>query len=621
MLAQADAFIVEDRTDALGLAWQILQTLPNPALIIDCESFVIEHANRAAEKLYEAASGSLCGVTVQTTVVDPSRAIDFLQQHRDHVPLRYHRTLSGKHIAVEIRVRYVDLNSREYAIMSVTDITERGREQQRQNEFEMRYHAIFDSAPYPILLVATGGQIVEANPAASALYRFHEANGGPVRIEEIIQSEEGLGSRLFTARPTYLRECRHYRADGSSFPAETTIAYVRLQGQVTAILVVRDVTEARHTLNLLEEAEQRWRFALESSNDAVWDWDLRSGHLYRSPSWTAVLGTNADLDEARHWLTEVHPDDHDWVQQRLQSVLGGAEALFEAEFRIQSSDGAYRWVVARGRIIERDRFHLPIRMLGTLRDVDVIHQQSERERQQQRELAHAVRLIMMGEMASVLAHEINQPLTAMTNFATLCLRLIDTIPAEQMSQRLREPLDMIRAQAMRAGEIVHRVKGFVRKGSQDEATIDINQLIRQMLAMLEFECHSYEIEVCLQLHDTLPMVRGDAIQIEQVILNLLKNGVEAMREQTDRRRMHVETRYTEDDVLIEVADSGCGLSPEMQDALFKPFNTTKADGLGLGLAICHSIIEAHGGHMGYRDNPEGGSIFWFELPIDKETRS
>jgi len=230
------------------------------------------------------------------------------------------------------------------------------------------------------------------------------------------------------------------------------------------------------------------------------------------------------------------------------------------------------------------------------------------------QLAHMGRVGTMGEMASGLAHELNQPLCAVTAYAQACLRLIDS---KADVAELEEPLREVAAEAKRAGEIIRRLRSFVRRAEPCRAPTDVNRLIPEVAQFLEHDVRRHEISLHLDLADDLPPVMVDAIQIQQVILNLMRNSIQVLAEEDlQNREIKVKTTATDDaTVMVTIQDSGPTISPEIADQMFEPFFSTKSDGLGMGLSLSRSIVEKHGGCIWFSRCPERGSMFQFTLPV------
>lgn len=223
----------------------------------------------------------------------------------------------------------------------------------------------------------------------------------------------------------------------------------------------------------------------------------------------------------------------------------------------------------------------------------------------------------LSEMIRVLGHELNQPLAAIVNYARGTVRRLE---AGSPPETVREGLSRIAQQADRAGEIIKRLRGFVRKGEFQRAPLDIRELIQEMVQFSRPEARRARVEVEVRLDDHLPRVMGDKVQIEQVILNLLRNAIEACHHQ-DTRQVTLRTRQPDSQrLVVEVVDTGHGLPPGDPEQLFTQFYTTKPKGLGLGLGISRSIIEAHGGQLWAEPHSDGGACFAFTLPIAQEKR-
>lgn len=248
------------------------------------------------------------------------------------------------------------------------------------------------------------------------------------------------------------------------------------------------------------------------------------------------------------------------------------------------------------------------------RDITERRQLAEETRRHHAELAHVARLSTLGEMASGLAHELNQPLTAIANFCELAVELVETRSAPE---KLTPVLTKASAQAHRAGDIIRRLRALVRKNSDEMVFSDLNNAIEEAVTFLETEAREKRVSLEKALDKSLPLLRIDRIQIQQVVLNLLRNSIEAMDgEQTEARAVSVTSSPQGDGrVLVTVSDTGPGLSDERLARIFHPFETTKAEGMGLGLSISHSIIEAHGGRLWAHSELGKGATFHFSLPI------
>ncbi len=249
---------------------------------------------------------------------------------------------------------------------------------------------------------------------------------------------------------------------------------------------------------------------------------------------------------------------------------------------------------------------------GFIRDLTERRSQERRMQELQSELVHVSRLTAMGEMASSLAHELNQPLSAITSYLRGAATLLKNEPVDRA--RIRDALDRSSDQALRAGDIIKRLREFVAKGETDHTLENPATLLEEAAALALVGAREQGVRVSLRCDRELPDIIVDKIQIQQVALNLIRNAVEAM-ETTRRRELTIDAKRNGEFAFFTVADTGTGISSEIADHLFQPFITSKANGMGVGLSICRTIIEAHGGHISARPNEGGGTVFEFTLPF------
>lgn len=263
----------------------------------------------------------------------------------------------------------------------------------------------------------------------------------------------------------------------------------------------------------------------------------------------------------------------------------------------------------------RDEGHKTIGSVVVFRDISERKKSEEQVRQYQTELAHVARLNTMGEMASGMAHELNQPLTAIAANADACIRLLESNEAHK--DLLLDTLDSIGGQARRAGGIIQQLRQFVRKGQADRSLVDLNGLIEEVMILFRYDLDMVPIRLVTDLDPTIPEVLVQPIQIDQVILNLVRNAIEAMSTVDGHEKvLTVQTSKTDNEMLrVSVSDTGPGIDPDVVDQLFTPFITTKSQGMGLGLSISEGIISAHDGGMQVQKNHGTGAIFSFTLPI------
>ena len=255
---------------------------------------------------------------------------------------------------------------------------------------------------------------------------------------------------------------------------------------------------------------------------------------------------------------------------------------------------------------------------GLVRDISARRRAEDEARRRSADLAHAARLSTIGELTSGIAHEVNQPLTAMVNFAEACLRMLRSGNAD--SQKLENALGQIAVQGQRAGHIIRHLRRLARKGESERVRIDLGHLVRDVLGLFSSELHASGITLDLMLDESGPAVKCDRIQIEQVVLNLVRNAMDVLEEgPADGRELTIRTRANSGETIeLTVEDTGGGFGADGSDRIFELFFTTKADGLGMGLSISRTIIEDHGGRLWASPRPGGGAIFHVTLPADDQ---
>jgi signal transduction histidine kinase len=315
------------------------------------------------------------------------------------------------------------------------------------------------------------------------------------------------------------------------------------------------------------------------------------------------------------WQLSIHPDDRDEHLSKWQASLATG-AAFENEARQRDANGEYRWFLVRA-VPLRDEHGNVLKWYGTLTDIEDrkrAEQERERLRQLQADLAHENRLSMMGELAASLSHELKQPIAAAIIDARTSLRWLARDQPDV--EEAREAIMRTMKDGTRAAEIIDRLRSFYKKGAPPEREfVDVNELIREMLILLRSEANHYSIRMRTDLATELPKVTADRVQLQQVLMNLMLNGIEAMKDTTGE--LMIQSELSKDgQLLISVSDTGVGLPPEKTDQIFQAFFTTKPQGSGMGLAICRSIIESHGGRLWASANNGRGATFQFILPAE-----
>ncbi len=370
----------------------------------------------------------------------------------------------------------------------------------------------------------------------------------------------------------------------------------------------------------LDRSEERFRivselatdyaysFRIEANGDAIGEWVTDAFQRITGYSFAEVKARGGGI-------TLVHPDDFPVVVQRLQRLFSNQADT--SEYRIIAKDGAIRWVRDRGLPVWDDAQRRVVCAYGAVQDITEQRRAQEQAQLRQQELAQVLRVATVGELSAGLAHEINQPLAAIVSYAKGCARRLRS--GVVSPDDLLRVVEEIAAQAVRADEIVRRLRALARKDRSHRESIDVNALVKNVVELMKHESRARRIEVDLDLTADLPHVTGDGADLEQVMLNLVRNAFEAMsRSESKHARVIIRTGVQAPElVAVRVSDSGEGFGTVDPDRAFEPFFTTKANGLGLGLSISRSIVEAHGGRLWAESRNGGGVTMHFTLPVNE----
>ncbi len=375
----------------------------------------------------------------------------------------------------------------------------------------------------------------------------------------------------------------------------------------------RDVLRAARLTTDLQMTEARLSQAASAARLGLWEWNVLTDRIWIPEEGRRLYGVAPDeIINIQRFASTVHPEDRAAVNAAIATALTGPDP-YAADYRIVLPDGAVRWIGAHGQV-ERDEAGKPVLLRGVSIDITE-RKQVERELLRQRgELAHLSRVASMSELSGSLAHELNQPLAAILSNAQAALRFMDREP--QDAAEVRDILTDIVGQGRRAGDVIRRMRGMLKKGELAMEALDPAMLAEEVLSLMRSDLVARNI--ALETHFPAPplTVYGDRIQLQQVLLNLLANACEAMDgSPPDRRTITVDISESGGSSVLCIQDQGHGLTPGSEGKIFDPFHTTKAEGLGMGLAICRGILMAHGGRLTAKNGPVGGAIFCMELPL------
>jgi PAS domain S-box-containing protein len=366
-------------------------------------------------------------------------------------------------------------------------------------------------------------------------------------------------------------------------------------------------TAYRLRVQQLRRQEKKLRDVIETMPTFAWT-ALADGYVdFVNRHWEEYTGLSTEKTIGSGWEAAVHPEDFERHSDGWRASLSSGQP-FESEVRYRRAvDGQYRWFVTRA-VPLRDGRGKVIKWYGISTDIE----DRKRAERLQADLAHVNRVNTLGELTTSLAHDIKQPIGAAVTNAEACARFLDRDQPD-VSEAREAALEMAR-DAKHAAQIIDRVRSLYRKDSSHLDIVDVNEIIREMVLLLRGESHRYAVSLRTDLAEELPKTTADRVQLQQAFMNLMLNGIEAMRE--NGGELIIKSQLGKDgQLLISVTDSGVGLPPEKADQIFSAFFTTKPQGTGLGLAITRSIVESHGGRVWAVANPEQGTTFHFTLPI------
>jgi PAS domain S-box-containing protein len=398
----------------------------------------------------------------------------------------------------------------------------------------------------------------------------------------------------------------------SAFHVQLFVMFMSLPLLFLAALT-EERTETRETL---QEREERISLAAETAHLGLWTIDFERNRSWINEKGRDLFGFAPNEPLSREvFLARVHPEDRERVDRAIEHARIKAET-FEIEFRLLREDGKTRWLISRGRYLSNSAGESS-ELIGVAIDVTGQVKASLELRSQQEELARLSRVTVMGELAASLAHELNQPLTAIASNAAAGKRFLSS---GNMDPKLfQELLDDVFSDAGRAGAVIQGIRTFVRKSEEIRVSLGLNEIVSEVLRLLRSNLLSRSTIVETNLDPELPLVSADPVHVQQVLINLVVNSLEAMEEMpVERRRLIISTEGIDTSVRVTVRDFGTGLPAKDPEKIFAHFFSTKPNGMGMGLPIVRSIVEAHGGELS-AENLGDGACLTFVLPTENGT--
>ena len=532
-----------------------------------------------------------------------------------------------------------------HAVMVAHDVTEQIQADLAQTKTENLYRrAIAASDGVPYVRDYSGGRdeflFMGPDIERSTGYKAEELTAKAwesIQLDVVTRGEvKGLSYEEAVER-TRAGEFKYWRSDNRVRAKDGTIrwitdASVEIQDDEGAVVgcigVLTDITERKQAEDSLRRSEERLELALRGADLGLWDWDLTNDRLAVNDQFANLLGYEPDeLIPAGYVLRSfIHPEDYPAASELMRKHLDGEVPFFEAEYRIRTKSGEYRWILNRGRVFDRDAEGRPIRALGTHLDTTHRHTVEEERRKLEAQIQHAQKLESLGILAGGIAHDFNNLLVGILGNADLAL----LERAQDISGR--ESIEAIVTSAQRAADLCRQMLAYSGKGRFDVRPIDLTEVIREMAQLLTVSV-SKRVAFHYDFSSELPAVEADVTQMRQVIMNLITNASEAIGDEDGVIAVRTAARYCDEEtlsenylgdelpagtyVVLEITDTGCGMDDETQARIFDPFFTTKFTGRGLGMAAALGIIRGHGGAVKVQSQVGAGTTFTVYLPASQ----
>ncbi|MEH2567387.1 AAA family ATPase [Bradyrhizobium sp. AZCC 2289] len=526
----------------------------------------------------------------------------------------------ASHVFTPARISLLELLASQAAIS-----LENARLYSDLQDREARIRRLVDANIIGIMIGDARGHIIEANEAFLDLlgYGREDLVSGRIQWTKLTPGEWAAADQDAIAQLSATGACKPYekeyfRKDRSRVPVLVGGAFFEGK-QDQGVVFVIDMTERKRAEEALRKSEERFRTLVQFSFDVYWESDAQ--HRFIRQEFAEGLADppapGSEIGKTRWEVPYLEPDAEAWRKHR--ETLEAHLPFRDFELARPAADGGKRYISVSGLPVfdKAGRFS---GYRGVARHITERKRAEAALRDMEMELAHANRVATMGQLSASIAHEVNQPITAAVTYALAARRYLSAEPPN--FREVDDALSLIVKEGNRAGEVVGRIRALIKKAPARRDAVEINDAILEVIALTRTEAANNSVSVRTQLAEGLPRVQGDRVQLQQVLLNLIINAIEAMRDVgEEERELLISTRNEPDGVSVEVRDSGPGFAPAALECVFEAFYTTKPGGLGLGLSICRSIIEAHNGRLWASANLPRGASFQFALPAIANTAS
>ncbi len=555
---------------------------------------------------------------------DQERIIDHYQNHFFSEPcsveyriLRPDGTVRWIHLTTQLVA--TDEPSSVEVIGCAQDITARKQAEEQLSQQKALLELILETVPDQIYVKNIDREIILGNPAfkQSAFTRSADPIGkknDDVISTSIHQISRETDEAVLREGKLVQRSFSGLGEDGIEHHHEVTKLPLRIDGKISGIVgLCRDVTEKRERELELRRQKALLELILETVPDEIFVKDSQRKMLLANRAYCEHMQLKLDQILEKNSDSWMPPSLVNTARQTDETILRG-EAIRRMEVCAKNQDGTNVYYEIDKLPLTEDGKVTGI--LGIARNISERKEVESRLKEQETSLMHASRLSLMGEFVAELAHEVNQPLFSILNYANAVANTLDSGKKNDVSE-VRNWVEQILQEATRGGQIVKKLRSFVKRAEIQGKTSCMKQIIRESIALLALEALQAHVEIECELDEDTPAVHVDRVQIQQVLINLLKNALEAHQQhESPSPRIVIRTSRCEDSVTVAVVDNGPGISASGKDKILEPFFTTKKDGVGLGLAISRTIIEAHEGNLAYEKNDWGGMTFHFKLKYD-----